>query len=278
MSPNNILQEADHPPCKLQVANGDIGSPTKTIQVQFEIGEWTFKETFIVANKITGPILGLSFLKNSSAILNVSQGLLHFPHLTYAINATPDEQTPKPHMVTIANQTTLAPDQYITIEVLVNIKSIADTTGFIHPMSAYAEDKPLVLASSLSTIHNMRVHASFRLTNASPTPFTIKKNKVVAEFHITTPKEAKNIKPLSTAALKVLSEDDSEKAIEYVNELLKTMEKPETTQQFRVPTPDNPGDPSTHTPVQRRIFREIEELEEIQKLNPTNSPQEKQIP
>ena len=44
MSPNNILQEADPPPFKLQVANGDIESPTKTIQVQFEIGDSTFKK------------------------------------------------------------------------------------------------------------------------------------------------------------------------------------------------------------------------------------------
>ena len=54
-------------------------------------------------------------------------------------------------------------------------------------MPAYAEDKPIVLASSLSTIYDMRV--PIRLTNTSPTPFTIKKNTVVAEFHITTPKK-----------------------------------------------------------------------------------------
>ena len=77
MSPDSILQEADPPPFKIQFANGEIENPTKTIQVQFEIGDWTFKETFIVANKITGPILSLSFLKNNSAILDASQGLLH---------------------------------------------------------------------------------------------------------------------------------------------------------------------------------------------------------
>ena len=190
MSPNNILQEADPPPFKLQAANGDIECPTKTIQVQFEIGDWTFKETFIVAHKITGPILGLSFLKNNSAILDASQGLLHFPHLTYAINATTGEQTPKPHKVTITNQTTLAPDQCITVEAIVNFKSIADTTGIIHPTQNYSDDKPIVLASSLSTVHNVRV--PIRITNTSPTPFTIKKKTVVAEFYITTPKEAKN--------------------------------------------------------------------------------------
>ena len=107
-------------------------------------------------------------------------------------------------------------------------------------------------------------------------PIYHQKNTVVAEFHITTPNEAKNIKPIPIAALKILTEDDSEQALEYVNELLKTTEKPETTQQFWFPTPDNPGDPSTHTPVQRRILREIEELEEIQKLDPTTSPQSRQ--
>ena len=128
ISPNNLLQESDPPPFKLQVANGDIEIPIKTIHVQFEIGDWTFKETFIVAS----PILGLTFLKTNSAILDASQGLLHFPHLTYAINPVSEEQPTKPHKVTILNQTTLAPDQCITVEALVNIRAIADTTGVIH--------------------------------------------------------------------------------------------------------------------------------------------------
>ena len=129
--------------------------------------------------------------------------------------------------MTILNKTTLAPDQCITVEASVNIRSIADTTGVIHPIPAYTEDKPIVIASSLSTVHEMKT--LIRITNTSPTPFTIKKNTVVAEFHITTPNEAKNIKPLSTAALKVLTEDDSEQALEYVNKLLKTTENSETS-------------------------------------------------
>ena len=176
--------------------------------------------------------------------------------------------------MTIITQTTLAPYQCITVEASVNIRSIADTTGVIHPIPAHTEDKPIVIPSSLSIVHELKT--PIRITNTSPTPFTIKKNTVVAEFHVTTPNEAKNIKPLSTAALKVLTEDDSEQALEYVNELLKTTKKPETSQQFWFPTPDNPGDPSTHTPVQRRILREIEELEQIQKLNPTTDPQDRQ--
>ena len=75
MSSKDIVKEMEPPPFKLQVANGDIEAPTKTILLEFEIGDWNFKETFIVAQKLTGPILGLTFLKNHSAIRDVSQRL-----------------------------------------------------------------------------------------------------------------------------------------------------------------------------------------------------------
>ena len=91
MSPKDIVTEKEPPPFKLKVANDDIEAPTRSTLLQFEIGDWNFKETFIVAQRLTGPKLGLTFLKNNGAILDVSQGLLHFPHLTYSI-AT-DENT-----------------------------------------------------------------------------------------------------------------------------------------------------------------------------------------
>ena len=84
MSPKDIVKEMEPPPFELQVPNGDIEAPTKTVLLQFKIGDWNFKETFVVAQRLTGPILGLTFLKNNSAILDVSQGLLHFPHLTFS--------------------------------------------------------------------------------------------------------------------------------------------------------------------------------------------------
>ena len=72
----------------LQMSPKDI---VEAVILQFDIGDWNFKETFIVAKRLTGPILGLTVLKNNSAILDVSQGLLHFPHLTYSIET--DEYT-----------------------------------------------------------------------------------------------------------------------------------------------------------------------------------------
>ena len=98
---------------------------------------------------------------------------------------------------------------------------------------------------------------------------------MVVEFHITTPNVAKNIKPLSAAAIKVLTEDDSEQALEYVNEHLKTTKNPKCPNSSGS-QPQTTQVTSTHTPVQRWILREIEELEEIQKLNPICSQQDRQ--
>ena len=74
----------------------------------------------------------------------------------------------------------------------------------------------------------------------------------------------------------MLTEDDLEDAIVYINELLKTSDKTSNNQNFWFPTPNDPGDPNTHTPIQSRILREIKELDEILKLNPTNSDEERE--
>ena len=100
LSPEDVLKEAEPPKFKLQIANGDLETPLKTVLLQFEIGDWVYKETFIIAEKMTGHLLGMTFLKNNSAILDASQGLLHFPHLTMAIKTDEKTYNHKIHKVT----------------------------------------------------------------------------------------------------------------------------------------------------------------------------------
>ena len=72
----------------------------------------------------------------------------------------------------------------------------------------------------------------------------------------------------------MLADDNSDQALEYFDELLKSAEKSQTNQNFCFATPDNPGNRSTHTPIQSRNLREIQELESIQKLDPHNCPED----
>ena len=77
MSPKDIVEELEPPPFKLQVANGDIETLTKTIILLFEIGTGTSKRHLLLQNDSRAQYS--AFLKNNSAILDVSQGLLHVP-------------------------------------------------------------------------------------------------------------------------------------------------------------------------------------------------------
>ena len=39
-------------------------------------------------------------------------------------------------------------------------------------------------------------------------------------------------------------------------------------EQYWFPTPENPGDETTHNPIQQRILREIRNLQDLEQLNP----------
>ena len=189
ISPDNVLKELKPPTFKLQVANGGIEDPTKTVQLRFEIGEWTIEETFLVATKLTGPILVLTFLKIISAILDVRQALL------LPIAHTPSQQMitrQSPGTIKSQHETkkTIMPNQCATIEAGINLRTLTNTTGTTHRTEQYPGDNQIVVASSNSTTSNSKTE--MRVTNTSPNPFTLKYKTTVAEFLILSPKKQNN--------------------------------------------------------------------------------------
>ena len=54
----------------------------------------------------------------------------------------------------------------------------------------------------------------------------------------------------------------------YVNELMKSNETEQSDENLWFPTPENPGNEEEHTPIQRRILKEIRELIKKEELDP----------
>ena len=54
----------------------------------------------------------------------------------------------------------------------------------------------------------------------------------------------------------------------YLNEHLRTNKPEQQNNTFCFPTPENPGKPEDHTPIQTRTLKELNELDEKEKLNP----------
>ena len=57
----------------------------------------------------------------------------------------------------------------------------------------------------------------------------------------------------------------------YVNELMKANEDEQNDENLWFPTPENPGNEKDHTPIQRRILKEISELIKKEELDSTKN-------
>ena len=79
LAPHTISNEGPPPEFQIMVANGQLEAPIATVEMQFEVGDITFREKFIFMTNLTSPLIGLLFLQRNSTILDMRQGILNFP-------------------------------------------------------------------------------------------------------------------------------------------------------------------------------------------------------
>ena len=108
-APNNIIKIDDPANFQIQVANGQLEEPLSTATLKLKIGDNNFAEHLVVMKKLTGPIMGLHFMRNNSVIIDTTHGLIHFPHLTMRNKTPSSETTTKPQPVITDGALTIPP-------------------------------------------------------------------------------------------------------------------------------------------------------------------------
>ena len=172
-APNNILKINDPPNFQIQVANGQLQKPLLTATIKFEIGNNSFAEHFVVMRKLTGPIFGLHFMRNNSVVIDTTQGLKHFPHLTMQVKTASSETTAKPQPVITDETLTMPPATTKTITTFIDHPSRWNTTGTVTALEKFTETAPLLISHSMSTIIDKRIAVS--VTNITESPYLIQK-------------------------------------------------------------------------------------------------------
>ena len=71
LAPHTIINEGPPPEFQIMVGNGQLEAPIATMELQFEEGDITFREKFIVMKNLTSPLIGLLFLQRNSTILDM---------------------------------------------------------------------------------------------------------------------------------------------------------------------------------------------------------------
>ena len=268
-----VIEYGEPPNFHIIVANGGIEHPMGTVILQFEVGDLEFRERFIVMKNLTNPLIGLSFLQRNNTVLDVRQAVLNFPlfsmHLETTDQPTPDTQKP----LILKSDLVLNPNEITTVKIMIDGATEHDTTGTVYPVEMYDDHDTLLICPALTTMTNRCVPLT--ISNMSSLQYKVPKNTHLATFAVMTPREHKSLRPVNPVALKYISNKGPNHSYEYVNELLKQPRNQDIEDHYWFPTPENPGDPSTHTPIQKRILNEFYELEKLEKLDPTKDAEQR---
>ena len=97
-SPSSILKIDDPPNFHTQVTNGQLEKPTATATLKFDIRDHIFAEHFVVMKNLTGPIIGLHFMRHNSVVIDTTHGLIHFPHLTMQVESALTQKALNPKL------------------------------------------------------------------------------------------------------------------------------------------------------------------------------------
>ena len=266
--PSNMLKLDDPPEFQIQVAKGQLEKPTATTTTKFDIGDHIFAENSVVMKNLTGPIIGLHFMRDNCVVIDTTHGLNHFPHLTMQVSSALSQTSAKPQVVFIHDSITIPQMTTKTITALVDHLSEWNTTGTVTPVEKFTKAARLMISHSISTRSDRK--KAVRVTNTTESPYTINKNTQIADFFVITPEQSKFIKPVDTATLSMSPEGDRD-LITFSTELLGTNKPDQKILTFSFPTPENPGNIEDHTPIQTGILKELRELQLKEKLNPKDN-------
>ena len=173
-APSNILKIDEPPSFQIQVANGQLEKPIATATLKFDIADHIFTEHFVVMENLTGPIIGLHFMKHNSVVIDTTHGLIHFPHLTRQVKSALSQTSARPQLVLIHDNITIPQMTTKTITAFVDHPSEWNTTGTVTPVEKFTEAASLIISHSMSTIIDRKTVV--RATNTTESHYTINKN------------------------------------------------------------------------------------------------------
>ena len=84
-----------------------------------------------------------------------------------------------------------------------------------------------------------------------------------------TPEQKKYVEPVDPASTWHLFQNDQKQAAHYVSSLIKTDNNPQNSENCWFPATDNPGNPDEHTPIQKKILRGLQTLQDLETFDPT---------
>ena len=157
---------------------------------------------------------------------------------------------PKPITIKTGGKHTIPAEATRIIHASITVNNDHLITGTVLPLPQFDETAKLIVVPAITTARDKRVPV--KIANTTDFPYTIKPHTKLGELQILNPEETESVRPVDIAALNLLTEHGD--VVAYVNALMQVNSPDHAEEKFWVLTPENPGDESKHTPIQRRIL------------------------
>ena len=264
-----MIKEGPVPSFQIMIANGDLETPKRPVELKFEAGDVDFHEYFIVMEKLYSPIIGLMFLRRNHTFLDMRQGILNFPFFSMQLKTFDRKYSNVMEPILNPEDVTIPPNDHTVITIQSQIYAENIVTRILQPKDLLHEDGDVTFCAAIVTIieGTMRIHAK----NFTDQPCKLKKALHIANFSVMTPEQMKHVEPINPVSTWHLLNENEEDAIYYLSRLLKANRNSDQYEQYWFPTLENRADEESHTPIQQRILRELRNLQEAEKFNPKNN-------
>ena len=234
LAPHTIINEGLLPEFEIMVSIGQLEAPIATVELQFEVGDITFREKITVMTNLTSPLRGLFFLQRNGTILDMSHGISAFPFFSRQLNNEdrkyPNINEPILNLV----ETILQLRKRTTIWAKSQIFSDSKAIGIIELSPLLENDEDLICPALLSTQNNKLI---VQISNLLDHPYTIKKGTHIANFSILTLEQAKHIRPVNHTSVSHVLINNHDDAVHYVNSLWRTSKTDEAGATYWFPAP-----------------------------------------
>ena len=168
---------------------------------------------------LTGPTIGLHFMRHNSVVIDTTHGLIHFPHLTMQVKSASNGTGAKSQAVFLYDSITVPPIITKKSQHLLNTYRNGIQQVPWLQWKKIPEAARLIISHSISTKIDRKI--AVRVNNTKESPHTINKNRQIADFSVVTLEQSKFNKPVDTAFLSMIPEGDPDLTT-YLTELRRT--------------------------------------------------------
>ena len=160
LAPQSIVKEGPAPNFQIMVANGQLETLKSTVELKFEVGDIEFHEIFIVMEKLTSPLIGLSFLQRNNTVLDMRQGVLNFPFFSMQLKTADHKYINVMEPVSIREDIIIPPNDRYVVSMYSNIYADTNVNGILQQSNALTEDGDIAFCAALVTLTKVRFRST----------------------------------------------------------------------------------------------------------------------